>query len=112
MGRFRAASWQGVLLSTVAAAAFQHLGYWILAAEIVDRPLDPGCAVMDREASIGIALLVPNPGALADAHARRGIAQLARPSLMLSRATAWTCAGSATRWSAFGARAGCATAVG
>jgi hypothetical protein len=78
MRRFLPVSWQGLLLSAVGAAAFLHLGYWILAAEIIERPLDPACAAMDRETSIGIALLVPHAEALIEARLDDALYRLRR----------------------------------
>jgi hypothetical protein len=59
-------TWQGLALPLLALGGLAQLGYWAVVAQDIDRPLDSVCASWDREASIGIALLVPRSTALAE----------------------------------------------
>jgi hypothetical protein len=71
-------TWQRLLLLLLAIGGFAQVGYWAVVAEGIDRPLDAVCASWDREASIGIALLVPDPGALAESQLDYALFQLRR----------------------------------
>jgi hypothetical protein len=71
-------TWQRLLLLLLAIGGLAQLGYWAAVAEGVDRPLDAVCASWDREASIGIALLVPDPAALAESQLDYALFQLRR----------------------------------
>jgi hypothetical protein len=71
-------TWQRLLLLLLAIGGFAQVGYWAVVAEGIDRPLDALCASWDREASIGIALLIPNPTALAESQLDYALFQLRR----------------------------------
>ena len=71
-------TWQRLVLLLLALGGFALIGYWSVVAEGHERPLDAVCASWDREASIGIALLVPDPAALAEAHLDDALYKLRR----------------------------------
>lgn len=71
-------TWQRLLLLLLVLGGFAQLGYWAVVAEGIDRPLDSVCASWDREASIGIALLVPRSTALAESQLDDALFQLRR----------------------------------
>jgi len=59
-GRGPLLTWQRVLLLLLALLGFGQIGYWAVIAGGVEKPLDAVCASWDREASVGVALLVPS----------------------------------------------------
>jgi hypothetical protein len=71
-------TWQRLLLLLLAIGGFAQIGYWAVVAEGIGRPLDIACTLWDREASIGIALLVPEPTALAESQLDYALFQLRR----------------------------------
>ncbi len=71
-------TWQRLVLLLLAFGGFAQIGYWSVVAEGHERPLDAVCASWDREASIGIALLVPNQTALAESQLDDALFQLRR----------------------------------
>jgi hypothetical protein len=74
----RLSTWQRLLLLALTIFGVGHIGYWAVLAEDTDKPLDSVCATWDREASVGIALLVPNATALAESHLDDALFRLRR----------------------------------
>ena len=56
-------TWQRFLLLLLVIFGVGQIGYWAVVAEGIEKPLDSVCASWDREASVGVALLVRNPTA-------------------------------------------------
>ena len=56
-----------LLVSAIAAALLLYLNNWLFVAATSEPARDPHCLAWDRETSIGIALLVPVEGDLAEA---------------------------------------------
>ena len=71
-------SWQRLLLLLLAVGGFALTGYWAVVTESVDPPLDVTCASWDREASVGIALLVPDSTPIAEARLDDALYRLRR----------------------------------
>jgi hypothetical protein len=71
-------TWQWLLLLALAILGIGQIGYWVVAAGDIDKPLDSICASWDREASVGIALLVPDATALAESHLDDALFRLRR----------------------------------
>ena len=61
------ANWSRLLLSALATALLLYLNNWLFVAATSEPARDPRCPAWDRETSIGIALLVPVEGDLAEA---------------------------------------------
>jgi hypothetical protein len=78
MLRLPTATWQRTLLTLLIAAGILHLAYWMSAAQAPEQPLDATCAAMDHEASVGIALLVSEPTAIAEAKLDEALNRLKR----------------------------------
>jgi hypothetical protein len=78
MVRALTASWQRLLMSAIAAAAVLYLAPWPSTADVTESSLPPSCAAWDRAASVGVALLVPNSSALAEAQLDFALYQLRR----------------------------------
>ena len=57
-------TWQRLLLLLLVISGIGEIGYWAVFAEGIERPLDSLCASWDRDASAGVALLIPNATAL------------------------------------------------
>jgi hypothetical protein len=70
--------WRRLLLLLLAILGVAQIGYWTVAADSVEKPLDPACAAWDRAASIGIAALIPDPTALAQSHLDDALLRLRR----------------------------------
>ena len=71
-------TWQRLLLLLLAIGGFAQITYWAVVAEGIERPLDQTCAAWDREASSGIATLVPVSTALAESQLDHALFQLRR----------------------------------
>jgi hypothetical protein len=71
-------TWRRLLLALLALLGVDQIGYWAMAAGGGERPLDPACAAWDRAASLGIAVLVPDPTPLAQSHLDEALLQLRR----------------------------------
>jgi hypothetical protein len=78
MDRILSASWPRLLVSAVAVAALFYWLPWPGAADIREPALSATCAAWDREAGVGVALLVPDPSALAEAQLDVALYQLRR----------------------------------
>jgi hypothetical protein len=70
--------WRRLLLLLLAILGVGQIGYWAMAAGGVEKSLDPACAAWDREASLGIAALVPDPTPLAQSRLDEALLQLRR----------------------------------
>jgi hypothetical protein len=79
-GRMRALTrpWHRLTLSAFAAAALLYANQWLFAAATFEPPLDPQCRTWDRDTSIGIALLLPDDGDVAEARLDDALYQLRR----------------------------------
>jgi hypothetical protein len=66
------------LLLALTIFGIGQIGYWAVIAGDIDKPLDSVCATWDREASVGIALLVPYATALAESHLDDALFRLRR----------------------------------
>ena len=71
-------TWQRSLLLLLAVFGIGQIGYWAVVAGGIEKPLDSVCASWDREASVGVALLVPNPTALGESHLDDALFRLRR----------------------------------
>jgi hypothetical protein len=71
-------TWQRLLLLLLAVGGFAQITYWAVVAEGIEKPLAGICASWDRDASVGIALLVPVPTALAESQLDQALSQLRR----------------------------------
>jgi hypothetical protein len=71
-------TWQRVLLLLLAVGGFAQVTYWAVVTKAVDKPLEGACATWDREASAGVARLVSEPSALAEAQLDHALFQLRR----------------------------------
>jgi hypothetical protein len=78
MMRALTATWQRLLMPAIAAAAVLYLVPWPSTADVTEPSLTPSCATWDRNASVGVALLVPDPSALAEAQLDFALYQLRR----------------------------------
>jgi hypothetical protein len=70
-------TWQRLLLLALTILGIGQIGYWAVVGDIA-KPLDSICASWDREASVGIALLVPETTALAESHLDDALFRLRR----------------------------------
>jgi hypothetical protein len=71
-------TWQRLLLLLLAIFGFGQIGYWAVVAEGFEKPLDAVCASWDREASVGVALLVPRTTALDESRLEDALFRLRR----------------------------------
>ena len=71
-------SWRHVMVSAVVAAGLLQLAWTAFASRGAEVPLDPVCAAWDRQASFGIALLVPQTAAIDEARLDYALYQLRR----------------------------------
>jgi hypothetical protein len=71
-------SWRRLLLVAGAALGLAQLGYAIVTFAPADPPLDTVCASWDREASMGVALLVPDHTDVSGARLDYALYQLKR----------------------------------
>jgi hypothetical protein len=71
-------TWQRLLLLLLAIGGFAQITYWAVVADGIERPLDQVCAAWDREASSGIATLVPGSTALTESQLDYALFQLRR----------------------------------
>lgn len=67
-----------MLVSALIAAGLLQVAWTAFASRGAEVPLDPTCATWDRQASFGIALLVPQTGTLDDARLDYALHQLRR----------------------------------
>jgi hypothetical protein len=71
-------TWQRGLLLLLVIFGIGQVGYWAVFSEGVEKPLDSICASWDREASFGVALLVPDATALGESHLEEALFRLRR----------------------------------
>jgi hypothetical protein len=76
--RLPLANWSRLPLSALAAALLLHLNNLVFVAATSEPARDPRCPAWDRETSIGIALLVPMEGELAEARLDAALHRLRR----------------------------------
>jgi len=70
--------WRRALLPALAIFGVGQISYWAVVTEDIEKPLDAVCATWDREASVGVAMLVPNATLLAEAHLDDALFRLRR----------------------------------
>jgi hypothetical protein len=71
-------TWQRLLLLALTVFGIGQICYWAVVTGDLDKPLDTVCATWDRDVSAGIALLVPDPTALAESHLDDALFRLRR----------------------------------
>jgi hypothetical protein len=71
-------TWQRLLLLLLVIFGIGEIGYWAVFAEGIERPLDSLCAFWDRDASAGVALLIPNATALGQSQLEDALFRLRR----------------------------------
>jgi hypothetical protein len=71
-------SWRRTLASALVAAGLMQLAWTAFASRGREVPLDPVCAAWDRQASFGIALLVPQTATLDETRLDDALYQLRR----------------------------------
>jgi hypothetical protein len=76
--RFLTATWDRLLVTAFVAAIILHFASWMAAGPRSQRALDPRCATVDGEASIGIALLIPNAAEAVEARIDDALFRLRR----------------------------------
>jgi hypothetical protein len=77
-GQGRLTNWQRLALLGLAVGGFAAVGMWSVAREGIEQPLEAACVSWDRDASSGVARLVPDPTPLAQARLDDALYRLRR----------------------------------